>query len=1425
MKRIITAIMFLAAITGCKGNKYTGLERTDWAPDVKEAVNDFLELYHGSRDAYAVFDFDNTSAIFDVEEQLMAYQLETMSFALDPSGLRAAISTGLENREEAAGWISDITVAYTVLYDKYGPFSPEGLPEDKAEELHADPWWQEFASKMGLLYDKVGLWCSTETSYNWVLYWFSGMTEKEVYDLAYRSHSKYSKLETSSVRWSGPDGLDSKVGPVTFEWMCGVQVTENIKELWSALQSAGIDIWVCSASGIQQVLAAIDAFGLHDKCTGVLGMTLKKDLAGRYIPSYDYSGGCGFRPAAGGWKEGGLPMHAMPAGPGKVTAILNAIAPQYRNHGPLAGFMDSTGDFNFCTEFSSLKMVVCFNRANRKVTDGGGLIAEVAIHQRDNLGYDLKKANAAGDTMYLLQGRDENGLRTFRPSNLTLRYGESEERLFANADNEAQLTEMKGMSTAGAINRFSTLFLSNYPGYHSLSEKCTRTGQSDPVLRADPYIFHEDGTYYLYGTYSADGIAMMVSKDLKTWETPGDGAEWLALDKKDSFGEKWFWAPEVYRVGQKYVMFYSAEEHICMAESDSPLGPFKGDGSPIVDEPGIDCSMFIDDDGTPYIFWVRFDNGNVIWMARLTDDLKHIIPGSENFVLRPELPWETHITEGPFCIKHEGTYYLTYSGDDFRSKDYAIGYATATSPQGPWTKFEGNPILRRPAGLVGTGHHSFFKNASGGDRIVFHSHFSDTMVAPRRTLVSSYSFEDAGDGADRLVISPDWFPLVCADGDPSTEESRFIEAVAEYKRSGDGEAFRQAESLAGRMETMPARKELASALVQLYEMDGMFSRLAAAELMMKELKRNRKDISDLRRLYDRATCHPRLIMDDEAFADMKRQIEKGSNPALAKIHSLLMELTDSYGEKTFTKDYDESHKRILGVSRAALAFITNNAYAYRYTGDRKYLDAAAKAIDEVCSFDNWNPTHFLDVAEMAAGVSIGYDWLWKDLSPEIRAKAEKALAEYAIKESYDSGHAWFYGGTNNWNQVCNAGLTMAAIAVRDILGPESGRLITKAVANNRPVVEIIYSPDGNYSEGQMYWNYGTCFQAMLNTTLESALGADFGLSDVTGFDKTAEYKVFCNGASHKTFNYYDNTDTETSSGAMWYFASRFDRPDLLATELQLLEQGRTVMDNNREMAFIMAWAAKCKPEPDGGASYKHMYSSPKKNPVVIVRGDWSCSDDDYYLGLKGGSGSDPHAHLDAGNFVFDAFGERWAADYGMVDYARQEARLKTSGGDFWDMSQNSQRWDVIPLGNEWHNTLTVNGKRHSVKGNGTLLETIDEPGRQGGTMDLTSIFPDLTEAIRTATTDGHNLTVTDRLSSTTPVKVRWTMVTPASCEIDAEGVTLTSGGKKMHLTMSGAACTWSIRQSDEPVTKKFTVLDADFTIPAGTTVITTGLAR
>ena len=143
--------------------------------------------------------------------------------------------------------------------------------------------------------------------------------------------------------------------------------------------------------------------------------------------------------------------------------------------------MDATGDFNFCTEFSSLKLVICFNRATRSVTDGGGLVAETAIYQRDFLGYDLRKANAAGDTFYVLQGREENGLRSFRPSNATLLFGESEEKLFEGERNYAQLDYMKihEMSTKEALEKFAIEtdipnalgfkygFTAQYAGYHS----------------------------------------------------------------------------------------------------------------------------------------------------------------------------------------------------------------------------------------------------------------------------------------------------------------------------------------------------------------------------------------------------------------------------------------------------------------------------------------------------------------------------------------------------------------------------------------------------------------------------------------------------------------------------------------------------------------------------------------------------------------------------------------------------------------------------------------------------------------------------------------------------------------------------------------------------------------------------------------------
>ena len=469
----------------------------DWDPTVKTAINDFMDTYANTENAYVVFDFDNTCSIFDVEEQLAVHQLKTMTFAFTPEELPSVLMEGIGDLNEIRendysepasyqAWINDITAAYTYLYENYGPFTAKGLDEAAQAKIQADPQWTEFATKMRAMYAFVGDMESAAVSYPWVLYWFTGMTEQEVYELAYASHKKYEAIESSYETWTSPAEIESEAGVVSIEITNGTCVSENIRELWATLDANGIDVWVCSASATDPIRAAIDAFGLHDYCTGMIAMTNVVGEDGKYVHEYDYVNGCGWLATEDGWVRDDAPIEAQTQGVGKVTAICNAIYPKY-GCGPLAGFMDSTGDYNFCTEFENLKLVINFNRASRKVTDGGGVIAELAIYQRDTLGYDLAKANAAGDTLYVMQGREENGLRGFRPSDKTMRLDKTEELLFRGADNETQLQYMidNKMTTEEVVNTFAmktaadaegnTLgfkygFLTEFAGYHNIKD-------------------------------------------------------------------------------------------------------------------------------------------------------------------------------------------------------------------------------------------------------------------------------------------------------------------------------------------------------------------------------------------------------------------------------------------------------------------------------------------------------------------------------------------------------------------------------------------------------------------------------------------------------------------------------------------------------------------------------------------------------------------------------------------------------------------------------------------------------------------------------------------------------------------------------------------------------------------------------------------
>ena len=287
-----------------------------------------------------------------------------------------------------------------------------------------------------------------------------------------------------------------------------------------------------------------------------------------------------------------------------------------------------------------------------------------------------------------------------------------------------------------------------------------------PVPLGDPFILLHEGTYYAYGTHSDKGIEVYVSDNLKTWSRPAQLPDGLALNKEDVWADRWFWAPEVYLVNGTFYMYYSADEHICVATSKSLLGPFKQEKKEpmIADEKCIDNSLFIDDDGKPYLFFDRFNDGLNIWVAELTDDLLQIKRETMRPCIHVSQPWEMiwpRVNEGAFVMKHEGMYYMTYSANSYESPFYGIGCATATDVNGPWTKYEHNPLLQCPGDLVGVGHSAMFRDKKGQLRIVFHAHKDKEAIHPRGMYIGKVKFrKQKGSSEQTMYIDPEYITPV-----------------------------------------------------------------------------------------------------------------------------------------------------------------------------------------------------------------------------------------------------------------------------------------------------------------------------------------------------------------------------------------------------------------------------------------------------------------------------------------------------------------------------------------------------------------------------------------------------------------------------------------------------------------------------------------
>lgn len=510
--------------------------------------------------------------------------------------------------------------------------------------------------------------------------------------------------------------------------------------------------------------------------------------------------------------------------------------------------------------------------------------------------------------------------------------------------------------------------------------------------------------------------------------------------------------------------------------------------------------------------------------------------------------------------------------------------------------------------------------------------------------------------------------------------------------------------------------------------------------------------------------HPRLLVLDEQVASAKQAI------ATDRWAMEAFKLVQARGDKLLsdrTARYELVGPRLLGESRRALQTITTTAGLYRLTGDARYAERARREMLAVAAFGDWHPPHFLDAAEMTNAVAIGYDWIFNTLSPQDRATIETAIVEKGLKAGladYAKGVFWTRA-SHNWAQVCAGGLTIGALAVAD-KEPDLARKVIDLARQTMVAPMAQFTPDGGWDEGPGYWSYATRYNVYYLAALETALGTDFGFFKQPGFAQAGLFRIQTTGPTLKTFNFADAHDEVGTSSQMFWLASHFNQPAYAAWE-------RAISAKAPDIFHLMWFIGSDKPgtrpglrtSSDTGATAAEALPLDavfRRIDVACFRGAWGDADT-WFVGFKGGDNGANHSHLDLGTFVLDALGQRWAIDF---------------GGDDYDLAGyfGKDRFTYYRLPTEGHNTLTINSENQATKAKAPLVGYFTSANRASAIADLTSAYAGTgaTSIWRgVCLLDRRRVLVQDEIELSKSAEVVWNFHTPATVQIDPDGIAAT----------------------------------------------------
>lgn len=524
-----------------------------------------------------------------------------------------------------------------------------------------------------------------------------------------------------------------------------------------------------------------------------------------------------------------------------------------------------------------------------------------------------------------------------------------------------------------------------------------------------------------------------------------------------------------------------------------------------------------------------------------------------------------------------------------------------------------------------------------------------------------------------------------------------------------------------------------------------------------------------------AKPHPRIMVDADGWEQIKKNIE--TYPEFASWHKKIMAQADS--KMTTPVEYyhfGEVQQNILQTTRRFKEKMLYWGYAYRITGDKKYVERAYKEMEAVSKFPDWSPVHPIDTGELLFGSAVGYDWMYDALTPDERKTIEEGTYNLGIKvlrsayygrlhtaQTFGSlsGGA-FVSNTTNFNVVANGGLTAAALAYADVYPDECFDAISKAI-ESVGVMLPGFEPSGGWSEGPNYWNYTTSYLSYMVSVLYSACGTDYGIFKHPGVALTPYYAIYLD--SFQGLNNF----SDTSGGWSW------DSPQFSCFGKYMNEPAFTyqryftiTQRNAKPSIFDMIWLDMSQKDAKPSLPLDNLTPG---IDMVSMREDWDRSDS-LNFGTHGGDNTAYHGHYDGGTWIFDILGERWALDLGMDD--------KSYVGYTMDQLYRTRA--------EGHNMIVFNPSTDvDFDRNSTTKVLRFESKDKGGI-----VVYDNSEAYRRWATDvkrgfyvgdeRRSLTVRDEFTvSAKDTVTYWSMHTKADIEVDGNKAILTMNGKKLQV--------------------------------------------